>query len=106
MDTIESVAEALPVGLHSRGVCPMCLFLLLQGGPESFVVPTLWIEGMDEPVREALEDAVRRDMPGASAALDDLQARGCRSAIFRAVVRRLARELDESARRAYAASLN
>jgi hypothetical protein len=106
MDTIESVAEALPVGLHSRGVCPMCLLLLLQGGPESFVVPTLWIEGMDEPVRDALQDAVRRGVSGAEAALDDLEARGCRSTVFRAVVRRLARELDESARRAYAASLN
>lgn len=106
MDTIESVAAALPVGLQSRGVCPMCLLLLLQGGPESFVVPTLWLEGMDEPVHDALRDAVRRDVPGAAAALEDFEARGCRSAIFRTVVRRLARELDESVRRSYAASLN
>ena len=106
MDKTESVAAALPVGLQSRGVCPMCLLLLLQGGPESFVVPTLWIEGMDEPVRDALVGAVGRGVPGADEALADFEARGCRSTIFRAVVRRLARELDESARRAYAASLN
>src|SRR5262245_26801884 len=106
MDAIESVAAALPVGLHSRGVCPMCLLFLIQGGPEATVVTNLWAEGLGDSVRAELAEAARRGTAGAGDALADFDARGCRSAIFRAVVRRLARELDESARRAYQASLN
>jgi hypothetical protein len=106
MDEIESMASALPVGLHSRGVCPMCLLFLVQGGPEAAVVTNLWAEGMGDSVRAELAEAARRGVVGAADALADLDARGCRSSIFRAIVRRLARELDESARRAYQASLN
>ena len=106
MDEIESVAGALPVGLHTRGVCPMCLLFLIQGGPEAAVVTNLWAEGMGDSVRAELADAALRGLAGAADALADFDARGCRSSIFRAVVRRLARELDESARRAYQASLN
>jgi hypothetical protein len=39
-------------------------------------------------------------------ARDDLRARGCRSGIFRAMVRRLAGELEQETQRVIAASLN
>jgi predicted HAD superfamily phosphohydrolase len=71
-----------------------------------WVVTTLWAEGLGEPVGDALHGAVRRSVPGAREALRDFDERGPRSAIFRAVVRRLAEDLDEEVQRAQRASLN
>lgn len=108
-----TLAAKLSVGLGSHGVCYPCLGLVadeLASGDgreaEHWVVPTLWIEGLGVTVRAAVERAVELDLPDAAAACDDLRARGCRSGIFRAVVRRLARELEQETQRALAASLN
>jgi hypothetical protein len=57
-------------------------------------------------VRDALERKVRAGIADATEALLDFDERGFRSGIFRAVVRRLAAEPKEDARRAYLASLN
>lgn len=112
-DAAAPLASRLSVGLGSHGVCYPCLGEVaheLEAGDghrvELWVVPTLWIEGLGLTVTTAVERAVQVGLPDAEVARDDLAARGCRSGIFRAVVRRLARELHEETRRALAASLN
>jgi hypothetical protein len=94
----------------------MCLLLVTPelesedgraaAGRITMIAPTLWAEGLDRPVRDALEQKVRFGVADAADALLDFDERGFRSGIFRAVVRRLAAELKESAQRAYLASLN
>ena len=113
---VDELAKSLEVGLHSPGVCPMCLLLVgteleredgrPAAGRITVVAPTLWAEGLDRPVRDALERKVRAGIVDATEALLDFDERGFRSGIFRAVVRRLAAELMHNARRAYLASLN
>jgi hypothetical protein len=113
---VDELAKSLEVGLHSPGVCPMCLLLVATelehedgrpaAGRITMIAPTLWAEGLDRPVRDALERKVLAGVADATQALVDFDERGCRSGIFRAVVRRLAAELKEDARRAYLASLN
>jgi hypothetical protein len=112
-DDAAPLAAKLSVGLGSHGVCYPCLGLVADelasdGGREAehWVVPTLWVEGLGVTVAAAIERAVELELPAAAAARDDLQARGCRSGIFRAVVRRLARDLEQETERALAASLN
>jgi hypothetical protein len=94
----------------------MCLWLVATeleredgraaAGRITMIAPTLWAEGLDRPVRDALEQKVRSGVADATDALLDFDERGFRSGIFRAVVRRLAAELKENAQRAYLASLN
>ena len=112
-DAAAPLAARLSVGLGSHGVCYPCLGevayeLEHDDGHrvEQWVVPTLWIEGLGVTVTSAVERAVQLGLPDAEAARDDLVERGCRSGIFRAVVRRLARELHRETQRAIAASLN
>lgn len=112
-DAAAPLAARLSVGLGSHGVCYPCLGEVAHeleegdGHPiEQWVVPTLWVEGLGITVTTAVERAVQLGLPDADAARDDLAARGCRSGIFRAVVRRLARELHQETQRAIAASLN
>ena len=68
-----------------------------------WVAGTLWLEGFGDAVRLALE---RSRAPEAAEALADFNARGLRSEIYLALVRRLARDLDEEVRRDSIASLN
>jgi hypothetical protein len=112
----ERLAAALDVSLASRGVCPACLCEIAwerghgdereQRRAYADFAPNLWFEGLGETVRRALVVAAHDDVPGAAAALTDLEARSLRSGIFRAVVHRLADELDRETRRAFDASLN
>jgi predicted HAD superfamily phosphohydrolase len=71
-----------------------------------WVVTTLWAEGLGQPVGDALHGAVRRSVPGAREALRDFDDRGPRSEIFRAVVLRLAEDLEQEVERSYRAALN
>lgn len=112
-DAAAPLAARLSVGLGSFGVCYPCLGEVaheLECGDghrvEQWVVGTLWIEGLGVSVAAAVERAVQLGLPDAEAARTDLAARSCRSGIFRAVVRRLARDLHQETRRAIAASLN
>ena len=112
---VTGLAKSLDVGLHSPGVCPLCLSLVATeldrpdgrraAGRITVVASTLWIEGLDAPVREALALRARSGAADATEALQDLEERGFRSTIFRAVVRRLAEELAVDSRRAYLAYL-
>ena len=115
MDT-DRLAAALDVSLASHGVCPACLCEIAwqrghgdereQRHVYSVFAPNLWLEGLGETVRRALVVAAHDAVPGAAAALADLEARSLRSTIFRAVVHRLADQLEAATRRAFDASLN
>src|SRR4051812_39827482 len=93
-----TLAASLDVGINSPGVCQPCLSLISMG-PDAdprevarsirWVAGTLWLEGFGDTVRDALE---RSDAPEAPDALRDFAARGLRSEIYLAVVRRLANE--------------
>ena len=96
----DELALRLDVTLHSRGVCYPCLYEYGREEDNWFVV-TLWAEGLGESVASAL-----RSFPREAAAQRDFASRGCRSDIFRAVVRRLARDLHEHAKQARAATWN
>jgi hypothetical protein len=112
----EALAASLDLGPGSPGVCPACLGLVAiaidrgdgraVAGRITMVAPDLWADGLGDTVREALERKARSGLADAADALGDIAARGSRSAIFRAVVRRLAAELAADTRRAFIASLN
>jgi hypothetical protein len=97
---MDELAARLDVNLHSHGVCYPCLWEYGRTGDNWFVV-TLWSEGLGDSVAAAL-----RAIPDHEEAKRDFEARGCRSAIFRAVVRRLARDLEENTQKALAARWN
>jgi hypothetical protein len=107
----DELALRIEVDLRSRGVCYPCLgevahrLKTRRGGELSFV-STLWYEGLGDSVMFAVAVAIERGLPGAAEAQHDLAARGCRSDIFRAVVRRLALELDANTTKARAARWN
>jgi hypothetical protein len=115
-DAATRLAQALPIGLGTYGVCWACLsfvvFALDDGderrvaGQVTSIAPVLWGEGLEVSVRAALEVAARRGDALARDGLLDFEERGFRSTIFRAVVRRLAVELREGERRSRVASFN
>ena len=110
----DDLARRLNVGLGSPGICLPCLgevAHILETDPErrrgeAWFMTTLWAEGLGVSVTSAVALAVEQGLPGAGEARADLRARGARSEIFRATVRRLARELEEGTRRAMQAALN
>src|SRR3954451_19395739 len=116
MYPLSELARQLRVGLQSPGLCPACLGIvameLESGGNRKIagaitqIAPILWDEGFDVSVQVAIERAVRDGVPDAADAQRDFEKRGFRSTVFRAVVRRLAEELDSAIRRDYLASLN
>jgi hypothetical protein len=99
----ESLAERLDLELYRDGVCLPCLtlvaFPLADGDAREAarsareVLPTLWIEGLDEVARRALGEARHAGDPRATEALDDLEQFGSDCAIARAIVMRLARAM-------------
>jgi hypothetical protein len=106
-DAAAPLSAKLSVGLGSHGVCYPCLGMVaLEDHAERWVAPTLWVEGLGLAVGAAVERAVELGLADAVEARDDLRARGCRSGIFRAMVRRLAGELEQETQRVIAASLN
>ena len=87
--------------------CAMCLFDLactvLDGrtvhpGLVTRTANWVWLESADAFHALAL-DARRREQPGAEEALRDLDERGCRSRLVRAVVERLARQMADEMRK-------
>jgi hypothetical protein len=111
-----AVAAELQVGLRSPGVCPACISFVayeVERGNERRVAgqitsfaPLLWDEGLGDVVRAELWRRSGSGDDAAAEALEELTATRHRSAIFRAVVRRLAAELAEGVRRSRAASMN
>ena len=114
-ERLSALADELDVGLHSHGLCLACLTFVAFEDEEdekairrriAEIAAGLWDDGFGATVRVALEAAAGNDVEGAESALRDLGERTFRSAIFRAVVRRLSVELRTDARRRYYASLN
>jgi hypothetical protein len=111
-----AVAAELEVGLHSPGVCPACISFVayeIERGNERRVAgqitsfaPLLWDEGLGDVVRAELGRQSGAGNDAVAEALEELVVKRHRSAIFRAVVRRLAAELAEGVRRSRTASLN
>jgi hypothetical protein len=97
---VDELAQRLDVNLHSPGICLPCLYEYSLSHENWFVV-TLWEEGLGETVAAAL-----RSLNGAEELKCDFERRGCRSDVFRAVLRKLAREIEEDARKATAALWN
>src|SRR5258708_18779451 len=62
---VDELAKSLDVGLHSPGVCPMCLLLVATelecedgrpaAGPITMIARTLWVGRLARPVRDALD---------------------------------------------------
>jgi hypothetical protein len=96
----------LDVGLDT-GICHACLsfvsFALDNGDPSEIshwlrrVTPDLWADGLSEQALAAVRRACERGVPDAPAALADLERKGGRSSVARAIVRRLAEELSRRA---------
>lgn len=97
------LASALDLDVHEVGVCHACLCIVsfaIDKGDErdirrtvAQIAPDLWHDGLALPLRAALERARRRGVATAAAAIEEVERRGPRSAVVRAVVRRLAADL-------------
>jgi hypothetical protein len=97
------LAASLEVSLDC-GICLACLSFVsmaVDGGDPRDVArearrmtPYLWDEGLAEPALAAAAEAARGGGAEAAVALADLREHGGRSAVARALVRRLATELS------------
>lgn len=107
----DPLADALVIMLDldlDAGICHACLsfvsLALDQGDPVEVarqtrrMTPDLWADGLAEPALAAVRRACEVGVPGAEAALADLERRGGRSSVARAIVRRLAEELSRRSR--------
>jgi hypothetical protein len=110
------LAAALDLDVDTLPICHMCLFDVAMAvdhdsepqirGALVRITPDLWAEGLEAPAREAVEEARRRGVADADRALADLDAGGARTTVARAIVRRLAEDMNLRARAAYAAFTN
>ena len=104
-----AIAAQLDLTLAETPICLPCLSFVSAGLREDDepdarrwarqMTPFIWDEGLAEPAREAVRRSVERGVAGAEACLADLDARGGRSVVARAIVLRLAAELAEEERR-------
>jgi hypothetical protein len=102
-ERLATLAAALDLDVMSTGVCHACLsfvsFPLARGDPADArreargLAPHLWDEGLEAPVRRSLARARDAGLPGAAAALQDVESRGGRSRVVCAIVLRLAADL-------------
>jgi len=100
----EASVSALDLDVDAIGICHACLSFVsiaLDDGDEREIkrqtlrlTPVLWDEGLSLPLRLALEGARASGVEDAARALDDVDGFGARTAIARAVVRRLALQLS------------
>jgi len=101
------IASQLDFHLDDIGICLACLSFVsmaIDGGDQRKIqgalqrmTPDLWVEGLALPARRALERARNRGVPGADAALADIEARGGRSMVAKAIVYRLGADLSARA---------
>lgn len=104
----DQLAAHLELSVHDIGICHACLsfvsFAIDKGDERDIrretnrMTPDLWADGLDVPLKMALARAQERGVPNAGAALADVEERGPRSAIAKAVVRRLGAELADHAK--------
>jgi hypothetical protein len=99
----QELANELDLDVDDIAICHACLSFVafaVDGGDEADIrrqtnslTPVLWAEGLALPAQLALERARKRGVDGAEEALEDVFDRGPRSAIAKAIVRRLGAEL-------------
>ena len=104
----KAIAHAIDLDVDAAGICHACLasvgFPLEAGDARevrralAFFTPLLWDEGLERPVRDALECARQAGVPDAEAAVADVEANGSRSRVVREVVLRLAADLMRRSR--------
>lgn len=97
-----AVARALGLEQQALQLCVMCLFgvstALRRGDPRElrsalrFFVPLLWEEGLEQPLRAALLQAVAAGLPDAAEAAGDVDRYGPACRVTKAVVRLLAEQ--------------
>ena len=100
-----ALAAQLELDVDQVGICHACLSVVSfpqRAGDErqtrratNEFAPILWDEGLEGPVRAALDRAREAGVAGAEAAARDVEARGGRSVTVKAIVRRLAADLWE-----------
>jgi hypothetical protein len=103
----DRLAAQLELDVDDVAICHACLSFVsmaIDGGDEAQIkrqtrriAPDLWEEGLAQPVRLALGRARERRVAGADEALADVEARGARGVVVRAIVRRLGAQLGERA---------
>lgn len=110
LPTGRTAAIVAQLGLDlDDGICHACLSFVsfaVDSGDEREIrrqvrrmTPDLWHDGLDVQALAAVRAACAAGVPDADHALADLEARGGRSGVARAIVRRLAGELVERAAR-------
>jgi hypothetical protein len=97
------LAAQLDVHVHRIPICLACLSFVafpMDSGDERELrratlhfTPVLWEEGLAEPARQALERARLRRVKDAERAVADVEARGPKTTIARAIVHVLALQL-------------
>ena len=102
-DRAGAFAAGLDVGLDS-GICFACLGIVAMaldfGGPGDVareldrMTPDLWADGLSEVAIAAVRRSRDTGVPDAHVALADLEERGGRSVVARAIVQKLAEELS------------
>ena len=103
----EELAATVDLGLDI-GICHACLsfvsFAVDDGDAAEIarevreMTPILWDEGLAEPALAAVRRARDLGVPDAAEALADLERKGGRSAVARALVRKLGADLSRRAR--------
>lgn len=106
-ESAAELAERLELDVQDIPICLACLSFVsmaIRSGDEADVrrevkrmTPELWAEGLEQPLRLALARAAERGVPFAREGLADLDACRGRSAVAKAVVRRLGQQLDDHA---------
>jgi hypothetical protein len=101
-------ASGLDLDVGRTGICYACLSFVsfpLDAGDEREarswarrMTPFIWEEGLAEHALEAVRKARDDGVAGAEACLADLEARGGRSVVARAIVLRLAADLTQRTR--------
>ena len=99
------LAAQLELEVDQVGICHACLSFVSfpqrvgdereTGRATNEFAPILWDEGLEAPVREALQRARAAGVADADAAERDIDARGGSSITVKAIVRRLAADLWE-----------
>jgi hypothetical protein len=107
-DVADRLAANLELSVHDIGICHACLSFVsmaIDTGDEREIrretnrmTPDLWADGLDVPLKMALARARERGVPNVDDAFDDVADRGPRSAIAKAVVRRLGADLADYAK--------
>jgi hypothetical protein len=104
----KELANRLDLNVHDLPICLACLSFVavpIGRGDEREarswarrMGPDLWAEGLEQPVRLALQLARERGVQNAAKAIANVEARGARGVVVREIVLLLGRQLDDHAR--------